>query len=1431
MAVINGTNLPNLLQGTVFADTINGLNGDDMIWGFDGSDLLSGGFGDDTISGGSGNDTLDGGAGEDFFYGGSGSDLVTYASAAAGFALNLVDSSLSTEDAAGDLFFSIERFQLGAFSDRMIASLRAETVLGGGGNDTIDGGSGNDSLQGDAGNDLLIGGAGADRLTGGAGIDTASYETATVAVTINLATGVHAGDALGDVFSGIERFQLGAFADRFTGGAGAETVLGAAGNDTLIGGAGNDSLQGDAGNDLLIGGAGADRLTGGVGIDTASYETATAAVTINLASGLRAGEAVGDVLSSIERYQLGAFADRMTGAAAADTILGGAGNDTLDGGAGNDNLQGEAGNDLLIGGAGADVLNGGAGVDLASYEAATAAITLNLISGPGAGDALGDMISNIEQFRLSAFADRMTGGAGAETVFGGAGSDTIDGGASNDSLQGDTGDDVLIGGAGADRLIGGDGFDFASYETAAAAVALNLLTGVHTGDALGDVINAIEGLRLSNHNDTVTLSTTLRLADGGTGDDALTGSSDTDTLLGGAGNDTLTGGAGGDILNGGDGNDVVIYTSGVLLNIRHPGDSTGEAANDQLIGIETVQFWSATEPNTYIGRDLIFSGSLPALNVEAHNGAIVTAIAGFGAERFLDMTVVDYRFMAEVSSNGIGLTTTDSGVFTGSLDAEGDTLINTTSLILGDANDVVQVLHGNFTVNLDAGDGADQVNLAGQGLIVNLRMGAGADNVFGSAAEADIDMGDGDDVVRLQPGLTGGNQAFVYGGNGSDDMTVSDFLNMGVDGGEGDDLISVTSLVYFSGVGVSGGLGDDTITGSSFGGVYSGQDGDDSLTIEVFVTTDNFVMIDGSLGNDTIVVNTSVPEPSFPTSATLVLGGEGRDSITGTTLKGFFDGGDGDDTISATCLSGFGVGELTVIGGLGADVLTVSGGFGSADGDPLPSLVVVQAGAGFDTLTGTAGTGRFFGGDDNDIMNITVELAPFGSVLIDGEAAGDVINVTTTTPNGLFLDDATTVRGGEGDDSITGSSYFALYEGGDGDDTISAICEAIVGGGLTVDGGIGDDVLTVQTVSFSAGIDVSGGEGADVISAIFAVGTCSGGAGDDVMTVTGTSPFDTIIVDGGDGADAITGFSQFADYQGGIGDDTISATCTATTGGSLTIDGGLGHDVLTASGTSGFSIIAVVGGEGDDSLSVSSFSTSIPQLSAIGGLGDDTITGSTFIGSYLGGDGNDTLTIVSLLVSAGFVAIDGGAGADTITVTESAPDSSNAPAHATQVVGGDGDDTITGDVTFGNYLGGGGDDIISATCNPAIGGGLTVDGGVGNDVLTAATNLFGVSPVVDLLGGEGNDTITLLGDFARAQFIFETSWGNDTVIGFRTANDALVFRGVGGLDSADDLLIGGGADADGVFTTVAFVSAFQNETVTIRGLDQANFGDVELIFG
>jgi Ca2+-binding RTX toxin-like protein len=172
-----------------------------------------------------------------------------------------------------------------AFADEIHGGGGRDYINGGSGNDLLfgeigsdqlNGGSGNDTLDGGADNDTLIGGAGADLLFGGTGFDVASYLTASIGVSIDVAAGGLTNDAQGDRYNSIERFVGSNFGDIMNGdsanndlmgGLGEDWLFGNAGNDLLDGGGGADHIRGGDGNDIIEGGTGSDVLTGNAGAD------------------------------------------------------------------------------------------------------------------------------------------------------------------------------------------------------------------------------------------------------------------------------------------------------------------------------------------------------------------------------------------------------------------------------------------------------------------------------------------------------------------------------------------------------------------------------------------------------------------------------------------------------------------------------------------------------------------------------------------------------------------------------------------------------------------------------------------------------------------------------------------------------------------------------------------------------------------------------------------------------------------------------------------------------------------------------------------------------------------------------------------------------------------------------------------------------------
>ncbi len=380
-ADIVGTPGDDILVGTDGNDNIHGADGNDRLFGRGGSDYITGWIGDDFLYGEGGDDNLLGGAGNDRLDGGDGFDWATYDDATGSVTVSLAITGAQNTGSAGiDTLVSIEFLSGSNFSDVLTGNDAEynhlgggggdDKLYGGGGRDGLYGGDDHDELYGGDGDDNLFGGTGNDYLDGGDGLDFAVYDDATGSVTVSLAiTGAQntgsagidtlvnieaiSGSNFNDVLTGnaAEYNHLGGGGgnDKLYGGEGRDGLFGGDDHDELYGGDGQDYLTGEDGDDTLDGGAGDDFVGGGVGDDTASYATATGAVSVDL-SVIDAQDTQGagfDALVSIENLIGSAFGDTLTGNDGANRIEGGDGNDTIFGGLGSDDLHGGKGADIF----------------------------------------------------------------------------------------------------------------------------------------------------------------------------------------------------------------------------------------------------------------------------------------------------------------------------------------------------------------------------------------------------------------------------------------------------------------------------------------------------------------------------------------------------------------------------------------------------------------------------------------------------------------------------------------------------------------------------------------------------------------------------------------------------------------------------------------------------------------------------------------------------------------------------------------------------------------------------------------------------------------------------------------------------------------------------------------------------------------------------
>ena len=333
-----GLSTSQVQDGWGFVDTLVNI---EEVDGSQFADTLVGDAKNNTFSGLRGADRFDGmgGAGNEIGYGSDLAGVTVRLSGWVGDATSALPSGYqgSAIDGWGDidLFNNIQGVEGSNFDDKIFGDAADNRLDGRGGNDWIEGGEGNDWVE---------------------------YNQAMIGIHVDLSQhkafddGQGVGDASQnaavevDTLTNIENVQGGYGNDLIVGDDVANKFQGIDGNDTLDGGIGNDTLNGGLGDDSLI---------GGDGIDTASYDTATGSVTVDLVSNTANGAGGNDVLSSIEN---------LVGSAFDDTLIGDSNANFLSGGAGEDYLKGDGGNDTLVGGEGNDLLDGGDGTNIAVYS-------------------------------------------------------------------------------------------------------------------------------------------------------------------------------------------------------------------------------------------------------------------------------------------------------------------------------------------------------------------------------------------------------------------------------------------------------------------------------------------------------------------------------------------------------------------------------------------------------------------------------------------------------------------------------------------------------------------------------------------------------------------------------------------------------------------------------------------------------------------------------------------------------------------------------------------------------------------------------------------------------------------------------------------------------------------------------------------------------
>jgi Ca2+-binding RTX toxin-like protein len=319
---------------------------------------------------------------------------------------------------------------------------------------------------------------------------------------------------------------------------------------------------------------------------------------------------------------------------------------------------------------------------------------------------------------------------------------------------------------------------------------------------------------------------------------------------------------------------------------------------------------------------------------------------------------------------------------------------------------------------------------------------------------------------------------------------------------------------------------------------------------------------------------------------------------------------------------------------------------------------------------------------------------------------------------------------------------------------------------------------------------LDGGLGAD---------TMTGGLGDDTYYVDNVG--DKVIEATNAGNDTVYitmdigfvgKFTNVENVYGSTGDDTVTLGTAQTAG---VIDLGDGTDKLTlAAGTNGVTV------------------SNVETL--IGNTGADTVTLGTLLatGNVIDlGAGIDKLIMLDGANTATLKNIEtviGGIGADTITLG------------AVQAVGmidlGDGDDTLNimgvSKLSILNVETINGSALADTLTLKSTLAGTTIDLGAGADKLTlaAGTNNIAVSNIETLVGGTGNDSVTIAPTLR--QFIVGTSSTNKATVTFNDNGSFALTNRTADTDSFGTWT----KDANGVITIARLDNVDRNVTETFK---------------
>lgn len=587
----------------------------------------------------------------------------------------------------------------------------------------------------------------------------------------------------------------------------------------------------------------------------------------------------------------------------------------------------------------------------------------------------------------------------------------------------------------------------------------------------GDLRSLIENANGGSGNDTIT---------GNAADNVLNGNAGNDTLSGGLGNDTLNGGAGADIMSGGLGNDTFYVDNAGDQVIEGPGEGT------DYLYVSVNYTLAAT-----VEMEWIYVNSATGLSVVGNT--------------------FDNRMVG-----GNGNDTLDGGAGSDVLNGGAGNDI----LIGGAGDDILDGNAGNDTMNGGTGDDIYFVDSAAD--IVIDAVGEGSDTIY---TTVDYTLGAAAEIEWIRVNVTTG---LSVTGNGFANRLIGNSGNDILDGGAGNDFI-------VGGEGndhLIGGAGDDTLDGSAGADTMEGGTGNDSYYVD---NAGDLIIEATGAGSDDLYATVSYILSQAAEIEWMFVGLSTGLSLTGSQTNNRMVGGLGADT-----LNGSG-GNDYIVGGEGNDILI--GGTGDD---------VLIGGAGNDTMEGGSGDDVYFIDDALDVVVEDAgngSDVAYVSTNYTFSAATEMEWIYVSTSAGRSLtgsDTANRISGNIGNDVLSGAGGDDYLFGGTGNDTLNGgEGNDVLDGGVgadTMTGGNGDDIYYVDNAGDV--VNEVGTTGVDVaytsVDFVFApdaslefiyVNSSSG------LNVTGSNSANRMV--GSLGNDTLTGAGGNDFLWGGSGADTF----------------------------------------------------------------------------------------------------------------------------------------------------------------------------------------------------------------------------------------------------------------------------------------------------